>query len=114
MSGHYYPCDGSGICTYESWDNPDRMYFCRDHCGMGVDGSDDYEIWEETLEWVSMTQMIEWGIDSEVADYLTAMGQPQIQHDTETDEIYCDGEFAYTSVNEFVKDANAHKDEICE
>lgn len=42
-----YPCDESGVCPYETFDNPDRMYFCRDHCGMGVDDSDDHEIWED-------------------------------------------------------------------
>ena len=42
-----YPCDESGMCPYETFDNPDRMYFCRDHCGLGVDESDEPYIWDD-------------------------------------------------------------------
>ena len=105
-----YPCDESGMCPYETFDNPDSLYFCRDHCGLGADEDEDCnENDEPTLEWVSMSRMIEWGVDAEVADYLTSMGQPQIQRDTETDELYVDGEFAWVSVEEFVKDVNEQK-----
>lgn len=45
-----YPCDASGMCPYETFDNPERMYFCRDHCGLGCDDSDDPAIWEELWE----------------------------------------------------------------
>lgn len=112
-----YPCDASGVCPYETFDNPDRMYFCRDNCGMGVDESDEPYIEDEDdgeeLEWLSMSRMIEFGVDREVADYLTAMGQPSIMLDENTGELYCDGEFAWESVEAFVSDVNEHKDEIC-
>lgn len=42
-----YPCDASGMCPYETFDNPDRMYFCRDNCGLGVDESDEPYIWDD-------------------------------------------------------------------
>lgn len=42
-----YPCDESGMCPYETFDNPERMYFCRDHCGLGVDESDEPYIWDD-------------------------------------------------------------------
>lgn len=121
-----YPCDSSGVCPYETWDNPNRMYFCRDNCGMGVDDDEPYieedEFEDDTvdtlksifdsIEWVSMNEMIAWGVDKEVADCLTAMGQPQIQRDAETDEMYCEGVLSWHSVEEFVKDVNEHKEEI--
>ena len=107
-----YPCDSSGVCPYETWDNPESMWFCHNHCGLGSD-DDCNENDEPTLEWVTMSEMVDWGVDAEVADYLTAMGQPMIQIDTETDEMYVDGEFAWDSVESFVKDVNEHKDEIC-
>lgn len=113
MSGRNYPCDGAdGYCPYAEYDNAESMWFCHNHCGLGADEDCD-ENYEPVIEWVSMSRMIEWGVDSEVADYLTAMGQPQIQRDPETDEMYVDGEFAWNSVEEFVNDVNNHKNEIC-
>jgi len=31
-----YPCDSSNACPYLSEDEYGGMYFCRDHCGLGV------------------------------------------------------------------------------
>ena len=111
-----YPCDESGMCPYETFDNPDRMYFCRDNCGMGVDDDEPYIEEEddgEELVWLSMSRMIAMGVDYEVADYLTSMGMESITWDTETDEIYCGGVLSWNSTEQFVQDVNEHKDEIC-
>lgn len=33
-----YPCDNSGQCPYGDGEG---MYFCRDHCGLGVDDAEE-------------------------------------------------------------------------
>ena len=45
----YYPCDASGMCPYGEGGG---MYFCRDHCGLGVEDLSDpaEEYFEEREE----------------------------------------------------------------
>ena len=45
----YYPCDASGMCPYGDGGG---MYFCRDHCGLGVEDLSDpaEEYFEEREE----------------------------------------------------------------